>query len=151
MADAQPPAPRRWYQALGPGLITACVVIGPGSILTSSKVGAANGYALSWVVVASVVFMLAFTTMAARLGVMASESPGNMLTKSVGRWLAILIGVSIFFIASAFQFGNYLGVHTAFNAYVKFEYIVVVFNAAAIAFLFCFTCHFILTTNSRSV
>ena len=54
MADEQPPAPRRWYQALGPGLITACVVIGPGSILTSSKVGAANGYALSWVVVASV-------------------------------------------------------------------------------------------------
>ena len=138
MADEQPPAPRRWYQALGPGLITACVVIGPGSILTSSKVGAANGYALSWVVVASVIFMLAFTTMAARLGVMASESPGNMLAKSVGRWLAILIGVSIFFIASAFQFGNNLGVHTAFNAYVKFEYIVVVFNAAAIAFLFCF-------------
>ena len=100
--------------------------------------GAANGYALSWVVVASVIFMLAFTTMAARLGVMASESPGNMLTKSVGRWLAILIGVSIFFIASAFQFGNNLGVHTAFNAYVKFEYIVVLFNAAAIAFLFCF-------------
>ena len=28
MADEQPPAPRRWYQALGPGLITACVVIG---------------------------------------------------------------------------------------------------------------------------
>ena len=138
MADEQPPAPRRWYQALGPGLITACVVIGPGSILTSSKVGAANGYALSWVVVASVIFMLAFTTMAARLGVMASESPGNMLAKSVGRWLAILIGVSVFFIASAFQFGNNLGVHTAFNAYVKFEYIIVVFNAAAIAFLFCF-------------
>ena len=112
MADEQPPAPRRWYQALGPGLITACVVIGPGSILTSSKVGAANGYALSWVVVASVIFMLAFTTMSARLGVIASESPGDMLAKSVGRWLAILIGVSVFFIASAFQFGNNLGVHT---------------------------------------
>ena len=138
MADEQPPAPRRWYQALGPGLITACVVIGPGSILTSSKVGAANGYALSWVVVASVIFMLAFTTMSARLGVIASESPGDMLAKSVGRWLAILIGVSVFFIASAFQFGNNLGVYTAFNAYVKFEYIIVVFNAAAIAFLFCF-------------
>ena len=102
MADEQPPAPRRWYQALTE-LITACVVIGASSILTSSKVGAANGYALSWVVVASVIFMLAFTTMAARLGVMASESPGNMLAKSVGRWLAILIGVSIFFIASAFS------------------------------------------------
>ena len=138
MADDQSPAPRKWYQALGPGLITACVVIGPGSILTSSKVGAANGYSLSWIVLASVVFMLAFTTMAARLGVMTKDSPGKMLADQVGKWLAILIGVSVFFIASAFQFGNNLGVHTAFNAYVEFEYIVIVFNAAAIAFLFCF-------------
>lgn len=138
MVDDQSTAPRKWYQALGPGLITACVVIGPGSILTSSKVGADNGFALSWVVVASVVFMLSFTTMAARLGVMAKDSPGKMLTDRVGRWLAMLVGVSVFFIASAFQFGNNLGVHTAFNAYVDFEYIVVLFNAAAIAFLFCF-------------
>ena len=79
MVDDQSTAPRKWYQALGPGLITACVVIGPGSILTSSKVGADNGFALSWVVVASVVFMLSFTTMAARLGVMAKDSPGKML------------------------------------------------------------------------
>ncbi len=138
MADDQSPAPRKWYHALGPGLITACVVIGPGSIMTSSKVGADNGFALSWVVVASVVFMLSFTTMAARLGVMAKDSPGKMLANEVGRWLAVLVGVSVFFIASAFQFGNNLGVHTAFNAYVDFEYIVILFNAAAIAFLFCF-------------
>ena len=45
--------------------------------------------------------------------------------------------VSIFFIASAFQFGNNLGVHTAFNAYVKFEYIVVVLMRQP-SFLFCF-------------
>lgn len=138
MADDQSPTPRKWYHALGPGLITACVVIGPGSIMTSSKVGADNGFALSWVVVASVVFMLSFTTMAARLGVMAKDSPGKMLANEVGRWLAVLVGVSVFFIASAFQFGNNLGVHTAFNAYVDFEYIVILFNAAAIAFLFCF-------------
>ena len=30
----------RWYRRIGPGLITACVVIGPGSIMTSSKIGA---------------------------------------------------------------------------------------------------------------
>ena len=42
--DAQAPARRQWYQAIGPGLITACVVIGPGSILTSSKVGATFGF-----------------------------------------------------------------------------------------------------------
>ena len=138
MSDEKNQSPRRWYQSLGPGLITACVVIGPGSIMTSSKVGAVNGFSLSWVVVASVLFMLTYTTMAARLGVMAKDSPGKMLTDCVGKWLAILIGISVFFIASAFQFGNNLGVHTAFNAYIEFDYIVIVFNSAAIAFLFFF-------------
>ena len=138
MSDEKNQSPRRWYQSLGPGLITACVVIGPGSIMTSSKVGAVNGFSLSWVVVASVLFMLTYTTMAARLGVMAKDSPGKMLTDCVGKWLAVLIGISVFFIASAFQFGNNLGVHTAFNAYIEFDYIVIVFNSAAIAFLFFF-------------
>ena len=138
MSDDNSPQARRWYQVLGPGLITACVVIGPGSILTSSKVGASQGYGMGWVVIAAVVFMMTFTMMASRLGVVAKESPGRMLTDSAGRWLAVLIGLSVFFIASAFQFGNNLGVHTAFNAYIKFDYIVVIFNAAAIAFLFLF-------------
>ena len=138
MADDNAPAPRRWHRALGPGLITACVVIGPGSILTSSKVGAEHGYSMSWVVLASALFMVTFIQMAARLGVVAKESPGQLLADRAGRWLAVLIGVSIFFVASAFQFGNNLGIHSAFEAYFQFDYIVLVFNAAAIAFLFFF-------------
>ncbi len=138
MADDNSPPTRRWHHALGPGLITACVVIGPGSILTSSKVGASQGYGMSWVVVVAVIFMMTFTIMASRLGAVAKESPGKMVTDGAGRWLAILIGLSVFFIASAFQFGNNLGVHTAFNAYIEFDYIVIIFNAAAIAFLFLF-------------
>ena len=138
MADDILRSTRRWHHALGPGLITACVVIGPGSILTSSKVGASQGYGMSWVVVVAVIFMMTFTIMASRLGAVAKESPGKMVTDGAGRWLAILIGLSVFFIASAFQFGNNLGVHTAFNAYIEFDYIVIIFNAAAIAFLFLF-------------
>ena len=138
MADDISRSTRRWHHALGPGLITACVVIGPGSILTSSKVGASQGYGMSWVVVVAVIFMMTFTIMASRLGAVAKESPGKMVTDGAGRWLAILIGLSVFFIASAFQFGNNLGVHTAFNAYIEFDYIVIIFNAAAIAFLFLF-------------
>ena len=122
MADDISRSTRRWYHALGPGLITACVVIGPGSILTSSKVGASQGYGMSWVVVVAVIFMMTFTIMASRLGAVAKESPGKMVTDGAGRWLAVLIGLSVFFIASAFQFGNNLGVHTAFNAYIKFDY-----------------------------
>ena len=93
---------------------------------------------MSWVVLASAVFMLTFIQMSARLGVVSRESPGQLLADRAGRWLAVLIGVSIFFVASAFQFGNNLGVHSAFEAYFQFDYIVIAFNVAAIAFLFYF-------------
>ncbi len=131
-------SPRKWYQSIGPGLITACVVIGPGSILTSSKVGARNGFDLTWIVVLSVIFMMAFMQMGARLGAVLKESPGTVIARRAGRWLAVVIGISIFFIASAFQFGNNLGVDSAFKSYVDFDYIVIVFNALAIGFLFVF-------------
>ncbi len=122
--------PRPWYQRIGPGLITACVVIGPGSILTSSKIGSTQGYSLSWVVVLSVLFMLAFTAMAARIGVVSQRSMADIVTEKVGRWLSFLIGFSVFFIASAFQFGNNLGVHSAFEQFVDVQRVLTTFEIA---------------------
>ena len=138
---------RRWYQRIGPGLITACVVIGPGSILTSSKVGAANGFQMLWVVVLAVVFMMVYTTLGAKLGVVAAESAGTLVTRRAGRWLAVLIGVGVFFISAAFQFGNNLGVLSAFKEYEEYltkipyfqlDYLLVLFNVLSISFLFVF-------------
>ncbi len=137
-SQGQRPPSRRWYHRIGPGLITACVVIGPGSILTSSQVGARNGYSMCWVVLVSVVFMLVYMTLGAKLGVATSQSTGQLLARHVGRPLAILIGLSIFFISAAFQFGNNLGVHSAFATYVDFNLSIVLFNAVSIAFLFSF-------------
>ncbi len=37
-----------WWKSIGPGLITACVVFGPGSLLISSNVGAKYGFDLVW-------------------------------------------------------------------------------------------------------
>jgi manganese transport protein len=137
-------ASRAWYQLIGPGLITACVVIGPGSILTSSKVGAANGYSMAWVVVLACVFMLIYMTLGARLGVTAGESPADLVTRRAGRPLAAVIGLGVFFISAAFQFGNNLGVASAFEIFIGDDKpwllgaIVVLFNAMTISFLFIF-------------
>ena len=120
MSDDNAPQPRRWYQALGPGLITACVVIGPGSILTSSKVGAGEGYGMAWVVVVAVAFMLVYLTLGVKLGVATQKSSCQLLADRFGRWLAVAIGVSVFFISASFQFGNNLGVYSAFTAYRNF-------------------------------
>jgi len=135
---AAPPLKKHWYQRIGPGLITACVVIGPGSILTSSNVGATNGYSMSWVVLVAVAFMMTYMTLGAKLGVIANASPGDLVAQRAGRWLALLIGIGVFFISAAFQFGNNLGVHSAFEIYFKFDYTIVIFNGVSIAFLFGF-------------
>lgn len=143
------PRPRRpLLGRLGPGLITACVIIGPGSILTSSRVGATHGFELLWVLVIAVVFMMTYMTLGARLGVLAEGTPAELLEKFPGRWLAMLIGLSIFGISAAYQFGNNLGVYAALTELTRDPgeaapktlglAALVVVNGLAIAFLFAF-------------
>ena len=133
---------RPWYYRLGPGLITACVVIGPGSIVSSSKVGANQEYSMLWVVAISVVFMMLYMTIGARLGVLAEKAPGDLIRERAGRGLAILVGCCAFFISAAFQSGNNIGVGAAFKVFVDSEFAVAIlivgFNAIAISFLFAF-------------
>lgn len=110
--------------------------------MTSSKIGANDEYAMLWVVVISVVFMLLFTTFGAKLGVVADASPGDLIRKKAGKWLAVLVGLGVFFISAAFQSGNNIGVAAAFEAFFDSKplvtLLIVLFNALAIAFLFVF-------------
>ncbi|MBN1344682.1 MAG: divalent metal cation transporter [Phycisphaerae bacterium] len=138
-----PDAPRAWWRSIGPGLITASVVLGPGSILTSSKVGASFGYEMVWVLLLAVGMMMVFTTLGARLGVVAAATPCDLITQRAGRWLAFVIGASLFFVATTFQFGNNLGVQSAVVELLPSEhwavrYNMIWFNLAAIIFLFAF-------------
>ena len=138
-STAAAPAARPWYRRVGPGLITACVVIGPGSILSSSRIGAADGYSKSWVVLVAVVFMMTYMQMGARLGVLTGRAPGDLVAERAGRGLAALIGIGVFFIAATFQFGNNLGVHSAFQSLgMDWMYTIVLFNILSISFLLFF-------------
>lgn len=136
------PVRRPWYRRIGPGLITACVVVGPGSIMTSSTVGANAGYSMLWVVIISVAFMLMYMTLGAKLGLVTDVSPGDLIRRKAGKWLAVLLGLSVFFIATAFQSGNSIAVGAAFEAFEDSQSVivalVVVFNAVAILFVFAF-------------
>lgn len=141
--DVTHPDPDRpWYRRVGPSLITACVVIGPGSIMTSSTVGANNGYSMLWVVVVAVAFMLVYMTLGAKLGAVADRSPCDLIRQRAGQPLALFVGLCVFFISAAFQSGNNIGVAAAFEAFVEspalVATLVVLFNAIAITFLFAF-------------
>ncbi len=135
-------AAKPWYTRIGPGLITACVVIGPGSILTSSKVGANDEYSMLWVVLISVLFMMIYMTLGAKLGAVANSAPCDLVREKSGKPLAIALGLCVFFISSAFQSGNNIGVAAAFRAFndssVIIVGLVIGFNAIAISFLFLF-------------
>ena len=72
---------------------------------------------MSWVVVLAVIFMMIFTMLGAKLGVVATHSNGTLIAQRAGRWLAAVIGLGVFFISAAFQFGNNLGVRSAFAEY----------------------------------
>jgi manganese transport protein len=130
--------PWRWTRAIGPGLLTACVVIGPGSILTSSKIGASQGYSKAWVVVLAVFFMMIYTSLAAKLGVVSQRSTGDLVSQYGSRTLAVVIGSGVFFISAAFQFGNNIGVHEALSTFVPFSYWIVILNGIALACMFWF-------------
>lgn len=101
---------------IGPGFIIASVVLGPGSITVSSKIGAVHGYALLWVTLAAALAMGVYTHMAARFGAVQQSSLLQTISERYGRWFAALIGVSCFVMAAGFQFGNNLGVATALHS-----------------------------------
>ncbi len=101
---------RKILKSFGPGFIIASVVLGPGSITVASRVGSEYGYAFLWVIVLAAVFMITYTSMGARFGVVRSESFLQTIAEQYGRWFAIAIGISAFLSTSSFQFGNTLGI-----------------------------------------
>jgi Mn2+/Fe2+ NRAMP family transporter len=109
----------RFLAALGPAIITASVVLGPGSILTNSKTGAIFGYQMAWVLVIAVALMIGMTALSTRLGVLMDKTIGEEIAQRAGRLFAILVGATIFLVASCFQFSNNTGVLAAFEPFLS--------------------------------
>jgi manganese transport protein len=111
-SNAAPPGLRR---SLGPALIVAAVVCGPGSILTASRVGAGFGHGMLWVLALAVFLMIGMTALAGRLGATLQGSPCTELARRVGRPTAVGVGLIIFLVVAGFQVSNNLAVVAAMN------------------------------------
>ena len=81
---------KRFSHALGPAIIVACVVLGPGSILTSSKIGCQFGYELIWVLIGAGLLMVGAVATSARIGVTLEGTPCEELATRLGRPVAVL-------------------------------------------------------------
>jgi Mn2+/Fe2+ NRAMP family transporter len=123
---------------IGPGFMVASIVIGPGSIVVSSKAGAIAAYDLLWVILTAAILMAVYTAMGARLGCALDRLPFAYIAEHGGRVWAVLGGLSAFAVVSGFQFGNNLGLATAMQGLVGGPLWIwpVVFTIAAILFLF---------------
>jgi manganese transport protein len=102
-------------RSLGPGIITAAVVLGPGSVTVCTRSGATMGCSALWVLVMSSVMMIAFTYMGAKIGMMSEEPLLSYVARRYGRWLAVLMGLCGFLICTGFQTGDNVGVGIAFK------------------------------------
>lgn len=132
------PANKPFWKQLGPGLITAAVVIGPGSITIASKVGAGAGPDLVWALAVAGGFMMLFTSMAARIGVLNDVSALTLMGRHYGKWLAIACGFLSFTVAAAFQSGNYVACGTALESLTGMSTGIWMGIVGAIALLFVF-------------
>ena len=132
-----------WWKSIGPALITACVVFGPGSLLISSNVGAYYGYDLLWLLLFTGLMMGVFLTMGARIGVVGGATPCTLIAQRLGRPAAAVVGLTLCLICGTFQFSNNLAVVAAAGEFVPksapgwvVPAILVAFNLVIIIFLF---------------
>lgn len=109
---------RPLWHSIGPALITACVVFGPGSLIISSNVGATYGYRLLWLLLLTGLLMGTFMTMGARIGVCGGASPCTLLAQRLGRPAALVVGLTLCLVCAAFQFSNNLAVALAAGAFL---------------------------------
>lgn len=101
---------------LGPALITAALVLGPGSITLSSKIGAIYGTQLIWALVVAVLFMMVFTEMSTRIGLAAKSSFIDVVKGRWGKFAGVLIGIGAFLVTASFQAGNAIGTGIAVSS-----------------------------------
>ena len=84
-----------YLKKIGPGIITAALVFGPGSLTINTKLGASYGFSLIWVIVLAMVFMTAFTSMSTKIGLFSSLSLIERIKKELGKPLAYIVGLVV--------------------------------------------------------
>lgn len=100
---------KSWFHAIGPGIITAALVFGPSKMTITSQLGADYKYALLWIVIVAIFFMITYTTMAARIGLATQQSLLSTIKQRWGKAIAVTIGCCIFLVTASFQAGNAAG------------------------------------------
>lgn len=127
-----------YLKKIGPGIITAALVFGPGSLTINTKLGASYGFSLIWVIVLAMVFMTAFTSMSTKIGLFSSVSLIEIIKNELGKPLAFIVGIGVFLVTASFQAGNTIGASVAFSELFNSSVIlwIALFTSLAVSLLF---------------
>lgn len=129
---------KNWIRTLGPGIITAALVFGPSKMTIATKLGAAYGFDMLWLIVVAIFFMVVFTAMAARIGTAKQESLLSLISQKWGKIPGFLVGFGIFLVTACFQAGNSIGIGIALGelTHTPTTPWIVVFTIIGISLLF---------------
>jgi manganese transport protein len=100
---------RNFLRFVGPGIITAALIFGPGSLIINSKLGSLYQYQLLWIILLATFFMIVFTIMSAKFGLASRESMMQTIRQRYGKIFSLFIGICITVVTISFQTGNAIG------------------------------------------
>lgn len=125
---------KRFWQSLGPGLITGAVDDDPGGIATYTIAGAQKGYATLWMMLFILPFMIALQEMSARIGALSGCGLTGNIKKHYPVWILTLAAIAII-AANVFNIGaDVYGMAGAINLLIPVDIriLAIAFSAAMI-------------------
>jgi manganese transport protein len=108
-----------FLRSIGPAIIVAAVVCGPGSMLMSSKTGAIYGYRMIWLVLVAATLMWSMIALSARLGIVLERTPLGEIAARLGRPVAAAVGIILFLIVVGFQVSNNIAIIAALEPFLS--------------------------------
>ncbi len=86
---------RRFFSALGPGLITGAADDDPSGVATYSITGAQLGLSLLWTAVLTWPLMACVQMMCARIGMVTGEGLGGAMRHKFPKWILVVFSVAL--------------------------------------------------------
>jgi manganese transport protein len=94
------------FSLMGPAFIVGAWQFGPGNLASATQAGGLFGYDLIWLIALSTIFMIMFTDMSVRIGLVAAHSVIETIKLTFGRPVGGFAGVGAFTISLMFSVGN---------------------------------------------
>lgn len=88
--------PKRWWQMLGPGIVSGASDNDPTTVATLAVIGSTTIYALGWLVLLVIPMLATIQAISGRVGAVSGEGLETIVRSRYGRGIAIVVLVAVF-------------------------------------------------------